>query len=101
MTVITDFVSSDRHRGINMTVELVDRFETSDGSLFTSERKAQEYDRDCNLNALDKVLKKWSKAEPLSNYPNICMTLVPFILEHAAEIRAILDKVDEAVDPRF
>ena len=78
-----------------MTVRLVERFQTSDGELFTRENDATAHDTNFVLTRLDKVFQEWQAEEPEYHYPAAKGSLLPFIVRNAAQIVKILNLVDK------
>ena len=69
-----------------MNIEEINVYKCSDGKIFQSEREAIEYQNNLALTAIDKVMKNYSKEKPDIHYPNLSLTLIPFMNENSEEL---------------
>lgn len=60
----------------------IQAFQTSDGQIFTNEAKAIEHENDINCGKLDKLFRDYSSAHPEVHWPNLSLSLVPYMIEH-------------------
>lgn len=81
-----------------MNIKAITMFKCSDGKLFEVERKAILHQQDLALNAIDAVMRNYGSGHPEIHYPNLSLSLVPFMQNNAKILIKALKLADLEVD---
>ena len=68
------------------SLKKVNAFVCTDDEIFLNEGAAKTYQRHIANAAIDSVMKEYSIKNPAVHYPNLSISLIPFMNENAAEL---------------
>lgn len=69
-----------------MTIQKIDAFKCTDGTIHTRELKAVEHQKDLAYKAINGVMRKYGVSNESVHYPNLSLSLIPYMEENANDL---------------